>query len=76
MSAGNLVAPVLASIPSPTQSVWHLGPLPIRAYALCIVLGILVAILITERRWKARGGQDDQIGDIAAWGVIFGIIGG
>jgi prolipoprotein diacylglyceryl transferase len=76
MSAGNLSASVLASIPSPTQSVWHLGPVPIRAYALCIVLGILVAIAITERRWKARGGQDDQIGDLAAWGVVFGIIGG
>lgn len=76
MSAGSLAQPVLAAIPSPTQSVWHLGPVPIRAYALCIVLGILVAIVITERRWKARGGQPDQIGDLAAWAVVFGIIGG
>ena len=79
MSAGpaaQLAAPVLASLPSPTRSVWHLGPLPIRAYALCIVLGIVVAILVTERRWRARGGDDAQIGDIAAWGVILGILGG
>lgn len=76
MSAGTAAAPVLASIPSPTQSVWHLGFLPVRAYAVCIVIGIFIAIAITERRWKARGGQGEQIGDIAAWGVIFGIIGG
>ncbi|NMM33390.1 MAG: prolipoprotein diacylglyceryl transferase, partial [Phycicoccus sp.] len=24
------------SIPSPPEGVWHLGPFPIRAYALCI----------------------------------------
>ena len=29
------------SIPSPSQGVWHLGPLPLRAYALCIIAGIV-----------------------------------
>ena len=29
-------------IPSPAQGVWHLGPVPIRAYALCIVAGIVL----------------------------------
>ena len=47
---------VLAAIPSPTQGVWQLGPLPIRAYALCIVAGIVAAVLLTEKRWVARGG--------------------
>jgi prolipoprotein diacylglyceryl transferase len=74
--SGQLETPILASFPSPTQSVWHLGPLPIRAYALCIVLGIVVAIAMTSRRWRDRGGNGDQLGDIAAWGVIFGILGG
>jgi hypothetical protein len=36
----------LAYLPSPTQSVWHLGPLPIHAYALCIVTGIVVALRV------------------------------
>jgi prolipoprotein diacylglyceryl transferase len=67
---------VLASIPSPTQSVWHLGPLPIRAYALCIVAGIFVAIWLTDRRWRARGGSAHEVGDIAGWAVLFGIVGG
>ena len=34
----------LMSIPSPSQGVWHLGPVPIRGYALSIILGIVFAI--------------------------------
>ena len=30
-------------LPSPSQGVWHLGPFPIRGYALCIILGVVVA---------------------------------
>ena len=66
----------LASIPSPAQGVWHLGPLPLRAYALCIIAGIVAAIFIGERRWVARGGSPGTTGDIAVWAVPFGIVGG
>ena len=48
---------VPAQIPSPTQGVWYLGPVPIRAYALCIVAGIVAAVWLTQRRWVARGGR-------------------
>ena len=68
--------PVLASIPSPTQSVWHLGPFPVRAYALCIIAGILVAVWLTTKRWQARGGDPDHVWDVAGWAILFGIIGG
>ena len=67
---------VLAAIPSPTQGVWELGPLPIRAYALAIVAGIVAAVLLTERRWVARGGAPGDVLDIAVWAVPFGIVGG
>ncbi len=66
----------LASIPSPAQGVWQLGPLPLRAYALCIILGIVAAVLITERRWVARGGPRGVTGDVATWAVPFGLVGG
>jgi prolipoprotein diacylglyceryl transferase len=67
---------VLAAIPSPTQGVWELGPLPLRAYALCIVAGIVAAVWLTEKRWAARGGAPGDVLDIAVWAVPFGILGG
>ncbi|MGY2064032.1 prolipoprotein diacylglyceryl transferase [Blastococcus sp. SYSU DS0619] len=67
---------VLAAIPSPTQGVWELGPLPIRAYALCIVAGIVAAVVITQKRWVARGGAAEDVLDVAVWAVPFGIVGG
>ncbi|MEU1882282.1 prolipoprotein diacylglyceryl transferase [Streptosporangium sp. NPDC020072] len=66
----------LASIPSPSQGVWYLGVIPIRAYALCIVLGVIVAVAIGERRWRARGGTPGTIVDLAVWAVPFGLVGG
>jgi prolipoprotein diacylglyceryl transferase len=65
-----------ATIPSPTQGVWDVGPFPVRAYALCILLGIVVAIWLGDRRWRERGGRAGQVLDIAAWAVPFGIVGG
>jgi len=70
------VAPALASIPSPDQGVWHIGPVPIRAYALCILLGVVAAVVIGERRWVARGGRPGTVTDVAALAVPLGIVGG
>jgi prolipoprotein diacylglyceryl transferase len=67
---------ILAAIPSPTQGVWQLGPVPIRAYALCIIVGIVVAVWISERRYVARGGRPGDLIDISVTAVPFGIIGG
>jgi len=67
---------VLAYFPSPAQGVWYLGPFPVRAYALCIIAGIIVALVIGDRRWAARGGERGVIYDIALWAVPFGLIGG
>ncbi|WP_285744485.1 prolipoprotein diacylglyceryl transferase [Lentzea sp. NBRC 105346] len=67
---------VLATIPSPDRGVWNLGPLPIRAYALCIILGIIIAISWGERRWVARGGVKGEVTDIAVFAVPFGLVGG
>ena len=64
------------SIPSPHQGVWHLGPVPIRGYALSIIAGIIVGIVLSERRWVARGGRPGEISDLAVWGVPFGLVGG
>ncbi|MEV4806859.1 prolipoprotein diacylglyceryl transferase [Nonomuraea sp. NPDC049421] len=65
----------LALIPSPPEGVWHLGFIPIRAYALCFIVAIAVGIWISDRRWRARGGEPGTISDIAVPGVVFGLIG-
>ena len=66
----------LLFIPSPSQGVWYLGPFPLRGYALCIILGVVVAIVMGERRWVARGGLRGQVSDISVWAVPFGLVGG
>ena len=67
---------MLTYIPSPETGVWELGPVPIRAYAMFIVLGIIVAVVLGNRRYVARGGQPSIVTDIAIWAVPFGIVGG
>lgn len=67
---------ILASIPSPPQGVWHLGPFPLRAYAFAILTGIVLAWWIMDRRYRAKGGPAEASLDIAFLAVIFGIIGG
>ena len=67
---------ILASIPSPEHGVWNLGPLPIRAYAFAIIISIVVAVWIGNRRYIARGGAPGTITDLAVWAVPFGIVGG
>jgi prolipoprotein diacylglyceryl transferase len=62
-------------IPSPDTGVWYVGPVPLRAYALFILLGVIVAVVIGERRWQARGGSKGVVADVATIAVPFGILG-
>ena len=72
---GPLGAPVPLSIPSPPQGTWYLGPFPLRAYAICILLGIVAAYFMGRARWKARGGNPDSLDAVAIVAVPLGIIG-
>ncbi len=65
MVAPTVVGLLPASIPSPVNGVWNLGPIPIRAYALCIIVGIVVAVWVGNRRWVARGGAPGTVADVA-----------
>ncbi|MFI5527942.1 prolipoprotein diacylglyceryl transferase [Kitasatospora sp. NPDC051853] len=66
----------LAYIPSPSRGVLYLGPVPLRAYAFCIIIGVVVAVWLGSKRWVARGGAKHTVGDIAVWAVPFGLVGG
>jgi prolipoprotein diacylglyceryl transferase len=66
---------LFAHIPSPSRGVVHLGPVPIRGYALCIILGVVIAVIVGDRRFQARGGPKGAMADIATWAVPFGLVG-
>ncbi|NUK11836.1 prolipoprotein diacylglyceryl transferase [Streptomyces lunaelactis] len=66
----------IAYIPSPSTGVIHLGPLPLRGYAFCIIIGVFVAVWYGNKRWIARGGKAGTVADIAVWAVPFGLVGG
>jgi len=66
---------ILASFPSPSNGVLHLGPVPIRAYALCIIAGIVAAVVVGDRRLQQRGARKGIVADVAVWAVPFGLVG-
>ncbi|MEU1310130.1 prolipoprotein diacylglyceryl transferase [Streptomyces cinnamoneus] len=66
----------LAYIPSPSTGVVYLGPIPLRGYAFCIIIGVFVAVWLGNKRWIARGGRAGTVADIAVWAVPFGLVGG
>src|SRR3954447_22244095 len=78
-----LTAGPLASIPSPSDGVLQLGPIPLHMYGLMIALGVLVAARVGRTRYIAKGpgGEDDAkvrgeaFDSVAFWAVIGGIIG-
>jgi prolipoprotein diacylglyceryl transferase len=66
---------VTGAIPAPAWDGFHLGPVTIHAYALCIIAGIIAALWLGSVRWKARGGPEGRIIDISIWAILFGLVG-
>jgi len=64
-----------AFLPSPSRGLWHLGPIPIRAYAICVVLGIVVGLWVANRRYLRIGGRPGMILDVATVAVPTGLAG-
>jgi prolipoprotein diacylglyceryl transferase len=62
-------------IPSPSNGVWHLGPIPLHAYGLMLAIGVLVATAVAEWRWREAGHDPKDISNIAIWIVIAGVVG-
>ena len=75
MPAMPFTAVPTAGIPSPSSAVWYLGPIPVRAYALCILTGVFVAVWWSDRRYRARGGRPELVLDVAIVAVPAGIVG-
>jgi prolipoprotein diacylglyceryl transferase len=74
-----VIAPL--SIPSPDYDwqAWELNlfglQFNVNTYALCILLGIVLATIMTSRRLTKRGAEPGVVLDIVLWAVPLGIIG-
>ncbi|WP_336662097.1 prolipoprotein diacylglyceryl transferase [Leucobacter sp. USHLN154] len=63
------------SIPSPELQYLQLGPFRIYFYALCIIVGIIIAGIWTARRLGQRGGERGAVFDFLVWSLVLGILG-
>ncbi len=70
-----MAASVLGSIPSPSRNSIDIGPLSLNAYGLCIGMAALAQIYIAQRRWAVRGGDPEDVFEIAKWALPAGLIG-
>ena len=69
------VSAVLASIPSPSTGVYHVGPFTLHMYGVMLLLAIAAALWLTGRRWVRFGGDWDLVYRVTIWGVVAGIVG-
>ena len=68
---------VLASLPSPSSGSLEIGPLRLNAYGAIIAIGVVVAVMVTGRRFEKRGiAKREDASSIALWAVPAGVIGG
>ena len=65
-----------AGIPSPPISFIQVGPVTVHFYALCLLVGMIIAVAVTNRRLVRRGVESGKIIDIALWAIPIAIIGG
>lgn len=54
---------------------WFSFDINIRMYAIVILIGIVAAVILTQRRLSARGAESGIVIDIVIWAVPLGIIG-
>ena len=67
---------LLASIPSPSGGVLHLGPLSLHIYGLMIAAGVVAGVWLSGRRLEAAGtGTREQMSQIGVWAVVAGVLG-
>jgi prolipoprotein diacylglyceryl transferase len=66
----------VAFLPSPSFNGFHVGPLFVHMYGLMYVLAVTGAVVVSARRWEAKGGSRELVYEVALWGFPAGIIGG
>ena len=67
---------MIASIPSPSQPGFGIGPFEIHVYGLMYAIAVTAAVLIVRRRWSKLGGDPELPLQVAIWAFPAGLIGG
>ena len=65
----------LDTIPSPGSNTIRVGGFQLHMYAVMTMAGIVVAVVISERRLRARGFPNGTAVDLVVWAVPCGIVG-
>jgi prolipoprotein diacylglyceryl transferase len=65
----------IASFPSPWTDVIEIGPLTIHFYGILIGIGVVVAAIVTTRRYARFGGDASILDSVIMWTVIIGFAG-
>ncbi len=65
----------LASIPSPPSNTIELGPLTIHFYGILIGIGVVVAAIVSQRRYTKFGGDPEILDRVILWTVVIGFAG-
>ncbi|MHB8491620.1 MAG: prolipoprotein diacylglyceryl transferase [Solirubrobacteraceae bacterium] len=66
----------IAYLPSPSFNGFHIGPLFVHMYGLMYVFAVISAVIVTSRRWEAKGGSRELVYEAALWGFPAGLVGG
>ncbi|MCL1595235.1 MAG: prolipoprotein diacylglyceryl transferase [Actinomycetia bacterium] len=66
---------LLAAIPSPSENVLEIGPLTIYFYGILIAVGVIVAIVVSRKRYVRFGGDGEFFEKVAIWAVVIGFLG-
>ncbi|MES2171754.1 MAG: prolipoprotein diacylglyceryl transferase [Actinomycetota bacterium] len=69
------MSPLSIPSPPPILKQFMIGPLTIHTYALCLLLGMIFAIIITQRRMTNRGAPRGIVLDVVIWAIPLGIVG-
>ncbi|MCL1598793.1 MAG: prolipoprotein diacylglyceryl transferase, partial [Actinomycetia bacterium] len=66
---------LLAQIPSPTRNVIEIGPFTIFFYGILIAIGVIVAIVVSRKRYVRFAGDGEFFEKVAIWAVVIGFLG-
>ena len=66
---------MLASIPSPSFSVFEIGPLNIHIYGILMGIAVATAYVLTVRRYEKFGGNRATAESAGFWAIVIGFVG-